>query len=211
MKYLDIFKRVPNADAISVFDYSVERVLSSCPRFSEFVERKLSLRKEFESEYRGKYFGNFSFRVYLESLVAFLNKGPILANLNPSFGDNSEIIQNGIKARILSLFSEFSDIEEKLTTHIWGSDNYINSTFTKVGLKPYFKKAEFKDLYYLKNGQVGLRLWFNLTPECQHIFEEKVIDDWGESIALFQDAYLEKDEEIIFSSITHEDWYSFNY
>lgn len=211
MKYLEIFERVPNADAISVFDYSVERVLSGCPRYGEFVERKLALRKELESEYRGKYSGNFSFRVYLENLVSYLNNGPILANLHPSFGEDSGKIQDDIKARILSLFSEFDDIEEKLAAHIWGSDNYINSTFSKVGLKPFFKKAEFKNLYYLKNGQVGLRLHFNLTPECQRIFEEKVIDDWGDYIAFFQDVYLEKDGEIIFSSITHEDWYSFNY
>ena len=210
MKYEEIFNKVSGGDTISLYQYSAEHILSKNPGYVLFCNAKIKLRKELEKEYKPMLRDTHSFRVYLESLVgAILNNTDIYAGYDSWFGDQSEKAKNEMTAKIKTFFSHYPSIEEDMLSFIWNDDNYINECFSKIGLKPFYVKGALKDLFQLKNGQVGLTMFFRLNEESRKIFVERIVDDWGEKIGQFQDAAICEGDKALFSSITHEDWYFF--
>lgn len=211
MKYAEIFKKVKTGDTISLYQYSIEALLKKYPRYNEFCEEKIRLRREIEKTYKAKFVGRFSLRVFLEAAVhSVINKRRLNEQHLHCFGEESEKINNEIFQQIEGILLKYSSIPQQLIDFIWNSDNYINDVFSKINLKKHFKKAELKDLYMLKNGQIGLTLYFELNEQTKNIFINEVDDDWGEKIGYFQDASIDENGLEIFSSITHEDMYFYN-
>ena len=210
MRYLTIFNKVKGGDLISVSAYSVENVLKGFPKYNNFCSEKVSLRKELEKDYKSKFVGNQSMRVYLEHVVYGITNGtPLYVSFTECFGTESPIINKVIESKIKELINKYSTLKDELTVFLWNSDNYINRAFSDVGLIPFLSKTEFKYLFMLKNGEVGLTLFFKLNDDSKEIFIKRVVDDWGNNIACFQDVAIYENGEGLFGSITHEDWYSF--
>lgn len=209
MLYSELFKRV-NGDAISVSTYSVEGVLKSFPLYVEFCEKKVKLRKELEAEFSKAIDKSISFRVYLEHLVHVLLYGtPLYLRFENAFGDRTKEIEGAMKERIGAFIAENCSLPKALEEFVFQGQNYISKAFHEVGLLPFLLKTEFKDLYALKNGQVGLTIFFPLNEEVKEIFEKTVIDDWGERIAYFQNLAVYENGKMSFASTTHEDFYTF--
>ncbi len=210
MKYINIFNKAKGGDTISLTLYSVEQILMTNADYVSFCNEKIRLRKEFEKEYKPLFKGNLSFRVYLESLTnSILNNKPFYYEHVKWFEDQSERVKEEMTIKIKAFLALHSSIESHLLSFIWNSNNNINECFTKIRLKPFYLKGIFKDIFQLKNSQVGLTMFFELNKESIKIFVDEVKDDWGEKICYFQDVAIYEDNQVIFSSITHEDHYSF--
>jgi hypothetical protein len=210
MKYEEIFNKVNGGDVISLFQYSVENILAKNPKYVSFCNEKVKLRKELEKEYKPMFKGPQSFRVYIAHLVySLINNNKFDIERYRRFGDESERVKQETSHKIKDFFSNYSSLEKELLSFIWSDDNYINNGFSKIGLKEFYIKGILKDLFQLKNGQVGLTLFFRLSEKSKSIFIDQVVDDWGESIGNFQDVEIYDGNKLLFSSITHEDMYSF--
>lgn len=210
MKYEEIFNRVSGGDTISLSQYSVEQILLKNPDYVSFCNEKIKLRKELEKEYKPMFKGPQSFRVYLESLVwSIIGNTKFDTNSHHWFGDESERVAEAMSNKIREFFSNYPSFEKELLSFIWNDDNYINDSFSKIGLKQFYIKGALRDLFQLKNGQVGLTLFFQLNETSKGIFINQVVDDWGEKIGTFQDVEIYNGDKELFSSITHEDMYSF--
>lgn len=97
MKYQDIFKKVHGGDLISVSTFSVENVLKKFPRYVDFCNDKVALRKELEREYKSQFTGN-SMRVFLEHMVhAITNKKSLFTTFEACFGTESAVINKKSK------------------------------------------------------------------------------------------------------------------
>lgn len=181
------------------------------PDYIIFCHEKINLRKELEKEYKPMFKGGLSFRVYVERLTNEIcnDKVGIYSGYDNWFGDQSKKVKEEMSAKIKAFFSHYPSIEQDLLSFIWNDDNYINECFNKIGLKSFYLKGTLKDLFQLKNGQVGLVLFFKLNEESRKIFVEQIVDDWGKKIGFFQDVDIYEGDQILLSSITHEDFYSF--